>query len=97
MNTQEIASVYEEAYRKVFDEYGFEPGDLGLMIDDETNPFLEVELPTATFEVFNPDDSRWVTVDYLTFRSWTGQRKINGELYKGDCYFFLTKQEVYLH
>lgn len=35
----------------------------------------------------------WETVDYEVFRSWGGRRKLNGQLYYGIVYQFLTDIE----
>jgi hypothetical protein len=37
-------------------------------------------------------DGRWVRVDPMVFRSWSGPRRRNGKLYKGPRYLWLTDE-----
>ena len=36
----------------------------------------------------------WESVSYDVFRSWGGRRKLNGQLYYGPVYEFLTENEA---
>jgi len=42
----------------------------------------------AKLEIENRD--RWVKVEKVAFRSWSGKRRINGIEYTGPVYFFNT-------
>ena len=32
-------------------------------------------------------NGNWITVNEWIFRSWTGERRINGELYNGEVFY----------
>jgi len=54
----------------------------GLSVDFDPTAKLEIEIRT----------NRWSTVTADMFRSWAGNRKINGRPYAGPVYFLWTNQ-----
>lgn len=88
METDKIISKYEEKFRDLNEEYDVEV----LSVIDEN---FSSDLPQARFEVFDPQKG-WVIVDYVTFRSWTGMRMVNGKKYVGPHYWFLTTNQCFL-
>ena len=44
-----------------------------------------IEPPEALYEVQN--GNRWLTTTEYLFRSWTGERRIDGKPYHGPVYF----------
>lgn len=53
-------------------------------------PFNESKL----LEVFLPKSQRWHRVTCVDFRSWDGERKIQGKDYEGPLYAYGTNREV---
>jgi hypothetical protein len=44
------------------------------------------------YELKTRPTSEWVKVTEYIFRSWTGQRRINGVEYHGPCYYLGTDE-----
>lgn len=59
----------------------FHSPDPRLVYDFDTSALLELKI-----------NSVWCKVDSNAFRSWTGERRLNGKRYLGPHYFFLTNE-----
>lgn len=63
---------------------GYTSPDNRLTYTFDTSALLEIEIR----------NDQWSKVDCNVFRSWTGQRRLNGEQYVGPRYNFLTNEEL---
>ena len=44
--------------------------------------------------VFEVDIPGWSVVDFITFRSWAGRRKVDGIDFVGPVYFYLSNKKI---
>jgi len=56
---------------------------------------MKYDFETASnLEIYLPKNKDWYRVTSRQFRSWTGQRRINNEVYSGPVYLFETNKRV---